>query len=306
MKAMNIIEENPKIGKLLLSFRKTNSLSNFLNKKRLKLDSDSQETTIKFIEDKKFCFFPFSNKNMTQNFLETYSQIMNNTKYKNHMIFFKETKKYFDPSFNLKLVKDVINYFSKVKSLLKNRFVFNIKDLNNLIKTFLINDLEFSVLTLLIDEYISNFLFTLKNENIYYLGLYTKYITSDFYIDVFNEMINRNIYFKFWYLQNKLFLEKIDISMPRINKRNNFFYNQTIENIDFDSMVDNIIFQKKEKKEIKKFNIIKSNIGKKRNVKVVYQEDSSQDNDNTNFIETKSSSHNENELIKSSDNIVQI
>ena len=93
MKAMNIIEENPKIGKLLLSFRKTNSLSNFLNKKRLKLDSDSQETTIKFIEDKKFCFFPFSNKSMTQNFLETYSQIMNNTKYKNHMIFLKEKKK---------------------------------------------------------------------------------------------------------------------------------------------------------------------------------------------------------------------
>ena len=75
---------------------------------------------------------------------------------------------------------------------------------------------------------------------------------------------------------------------------------QKIENIDFNSMIDNLIFPKKEKKEIKKFNIIKSNIGKKLNVVVVYQEESSQDN--TNYIEEKDSFSDEKE--QDSNNII--
>lgn len=303
MKTMDIIEENPKIEKLLLTFGKNNSLSNFLNKKRLKSDGDSQETTIKFIEDKKFCFFPFINKNMTQYFLETYFQILNNSQFKNNTYFLNEKKIYFDFTFNLKLVNDIINYFSKVKSRFKNANLFNLKDLKDLTKTFLINDIQFSILSLLIDEYISKFIFTFKKENIYYLGLYTKYITSDFYADVFNEILNKNIFFKFWYLQNKLFLENLDISVAKINKRNNSSDNQKIERIDFDLMVHDIIFPKREKKENKKFNVFKSNIGKKINVVVVYQEDLSQDN--TNYIEAKDFSHNGNEPIQS-DIIIQI
>ena len=66
-----------------------------------------------------------------------------------------------------------------------------------------------------------------------------------------------------------------------------------IDSIDFNSMIENLIDPIKEKKEIKKFNIIKSNIGKKLNVVVVYQEDSSQDN--TNYFEEKDSFNNEKE-----------
>ena len=58
-------------------------------------------------------------------------------------------------------------------------------------------------------------------------------------------------------------------------------------------MIENLIEPIKEKKEIKKFNIIKSNIWKKLNVVVVYQEDSSQDN--TNYFEEKDSFDNEKE-----------
>lgn len=299
---MNFFEENNKIEKILLSFDKNNSLPIFLNKKRFKLSSDSEENKRKLKEDKIFFNFPFFNKNMTEFFLETYSKIMNEPKFKNNKYFINEKKEYFDTTFNLKLVKNTINYFLKVKSSLRNVNFFNSKDLNDLIKTLLINETQFSILTLLIDEFIANFPFNLKKENLYYLGLYTKYISSDFYSEVFQKMQITNIFFKLWYFQYKQFLEKIDMNVIKINRRNNSFMNNTqkIENIDFNSMIDNLIFPKKEKKEIKKFNIIKSNIGKKLNVVVVYQEESSQDN--TNYIEEKDSFSDEKE--QDSNNII--
>lgn len=292
---MNIFEENTKFEKIFFSFEKNNALPIFLNKKRFKLNSDSEETTRKLKEDKIFFNFPFSNKNMTEFFLESYSKIMNEAKFKNNKYFFNEKKEYFDNTFNLKLVKTSINYFVKVKSSFRNLNFFNSKDLSYLIKTFLINETQFSILTLLIDEFIANFPFSLKKENIYYLGLYTKYISSDYYAEVFQKMLITNIFFKLWYLQYKQFLERIDINVTKINKRNNSFMNNIhkIDSIDFNSMIENLIEPIKEKKEIKKFNIIKSNIGKKLNVVVVYQEDSSQDN--TNYFEEKDSFDNEKE-----------
>ncbi len=292
---MNIFEENTKFEKFLLSYEKNNPLPIFLNKKRFKLSSDSEETTRKLKEDKIFFHFPFSNKNMTEFFLESYSKIMNEAKFKNNKYFFNEKKEYFDTTFNLKLVKTIINYFIKVKSSLRNVNLFNLKDLNHLIKIFLINETQFSILTLLLDEFIVTFPFSLKKENIYYLGLYTKYISSDFYAEVFQKMLITNIFFKLWYLQYKQFLEKININAKKISKRNNSFMNNIhkIDSIDFNSMIENLIDPIKEKKEIKKFNIIKSNIGKKLNVVVVYQEDSSQDN--TNYFEEKDSFNNEKE-----------
>ena len=147
---MNIFEENTKFEKFLLSYEKNNPLPIFLNKKRFKLSSDSEETTRKLKEDKIFFHFPFSNKNMTEFFLESYSKIMNEAKFKNNKYFFNEKKEYFDTTFNLKLVKTIINYFIKVKSSLRNVNLFNLKDLNHLIKIFLINETQFSILTLLI------------------------------------------------------------------------------------------------------------------------------------------------------------
>ena len=292
---MNIFEENTKFEKFLLSYEKNNPLPIFLNKKRFKLSSDSEETTRKLKEDKIFFHFPFSNKNMTEFFLESYSKIMNEAKFKNNKYFFNEKKEYFDTTFNLKLVKTIINYFIKVKSSLRNVNLFNLKDLNHLIKIFLINETQFSILTLLLDEFIVTFPFSLKKENIYYLGLYTKYISSDFYAEVFQKMLITNIFFKLWYLQYKQFLEKINVNAKKISKQNNSFMNNIhkIDSIDFNSMIENLIDPIKEKKEIKKFNIIKSNIGKKLNVVVVYQEDSSQDN--TNYFEEKDSFNNEKE-----------
>ena len=292
---MNIFEENTKFEKFLLSYEKNNPLPIFLNKKRFKLSSDSEETTRKLKEDKIFFNFPFSNKNMTEFFLESYSKIMNEAKFKNNKYFFNEKKEYFDTTFNLKLVKTIINYFIKVKSSLRNVNLFNLKDLNHLIKIFLINETQFSILTLLLDEFIVTFPFSLKKENIYYIGLYTKYISSDFYAEVFQKMLITNIFFKLWYLQYKQFLEKININAKKISKQNNSFMNNIhkIDSIDFNSMIENLIDPIKEKKEIKKFNIIKSNIGKKLNVVVVYQEDSSQDN--TNYFEEKDSFNNEKE-----------
>jgi hypothetical protein len=120
MKAMNIFEEKTKFEKFLLSYEKSKPLPFFLNKKRFKLSSDPEETTRKLKEDKIFFNFPFFNKNMTEFFLETYSKIMNEPKFKNNKYFINEKKEYFDTTFNLKLVKNSINYFLKVKSSLRN------------------------------------------------------------------------------------------------------------------------------------------------------------------------------------------
>ena len=68
---------------------------------------------------------------------------------------------------------------------------------------FQIDDTEFSILTLLIEDYISNYSIILDKETIYYLGLYSKYFSSVFYQDVLYKMINSNLFFKKWNLNYK-------------------------------------------------------------------------------------------------------
>ena len=115
-------------------------------------------------------------------------------------------------------------------------------------------------------------------------SLYSKYISSEFYQEVFCEMINSNLFFKKWYLQYKDFLQSRDLSLLRINKRNNSFKpnSQKFEMIDYNLMVNNLFKTSKEENDCKninnKNNILNSNIGKKIKVIIVYQEEKSEDN----------------------------
>ena len=114
-------------------------------------------------------------------------------------------------------------------------------------------------------------------------------------------MIKSNIFFKFWYLKYKPFLDSINTGVININKRiNNLMSkNHKIEKIDFDSMVNNIIYPKKEKNKNNKFMPINSDIGKEINVVIVYQEELSQSEDNNKCnIETRESSHKESESLQ--------
>ena len=294
------IEDYQNNGILLFSKGMNTSTIQFLNKKRSKYDIAYNEEKVKFKEDLNFFVFKPIFKNTIEIFMDNYTQIMNDNKLKNKEYFFQEKKEYFNTSFDLKLTNTIINYFSKIKSNLRNANFTSCKELIDLIKAFLINELQLSILTLLIDEYISKFPSNIQKENIYYLGLYTKYISSEFYFEVFNEMIKSNIFFKFWYLKYKPFLDSIDIGIININKRiNNLMSkNHKIEIIDFDSMVNNIIYPKKEKNKNNKFMPINSNIGKKINLVIVYQEESSQSEDNKSNIETRESSHKESESLQ--------
>ena len=294
------IEDYQNNGILLFSKGMNTSTIQFLNKKRSKYDVAYNEEKVKFKEDLNFFVFKPIFKNTIEIFMDNYTQIMNDNKLKNKEYFFQEKKEYFNTSFDLKLTNTIINYFSKIKSNLRNANFTSCKELIDLIKAFLINELQLSILTLLIDEYISKFPSNIQKENIYYLGLYTKYISSDLYAEVFNWMIKSNIFFKNWYLRHKQFLESIDTSVININNRINNLVNKnhTIEEIDFNSMVDNIIFSKKENKIINKFKPFNSNIGKKIHVEIVYQEESSQSQENLNSIETRESSHKESEALQ--------
>ena len=297
MEQIPTIENCQNICKLILSKDK-NTTFQFLNKKRSKLDVAFNEEKFKFIEDLNLLVFTPVYKIILEKFLDNYSRIINDPNLKNKKYIIQEQKEFFDTSFNLKLTNTIFNYFSKEKSKLRNANFFNCKDLIDLIKTYLINEFQFSILTLLIDKYISKD--NLSKEDIYYLGLYTKYISSDTYSEVFNWMIKSNIFFKNWYLRHKQFLESIDTSVININNRINNLVNKnhTIEEIDFNSMVDNIIFSKKENKIINKFKPFNSNIGKKMHVEIVYQEESSQSQENMNSIETRESSHKDSETLQ--------
>ena len=297
MEQIHTIENYQNNGILILSKDKNTSFQ-FLNKKRSKSDTAYNEEKFKFIEDLNLLVFTPVYKIILEKFLDNYFRIINDPNLKNKKYFNQEKKEFFDTSFNLKLTNTIFNYFSKEKSKLRNANFFNCKDLIDLIKTYLINEFQFSILTLLIDKYISKD--NLSKENIYYLGLYTKYISSDTYSEVFNWMIKSNIFFKNWYLRHKQFLESIDTSVININNRINNLVNKnhTIEEIDFNSMVDNIIFSKKENKIINKFKPFNSNIGKKIHVEIVYQEESSQSQENMNSIETRESSHKESEALQ--------
>ena len=268
----------------LLTNEKTKSLNHFLNKKRFKLDDDYREVKNKIVKYKISNYFMDNKKDKLDDFLETYELIINNLNNDNDGYFLKVKKYYFKNTFNLTLLKIIINYYSKMKPNLRNANIFNSKELICLIKTFQINDIEFSILTLLIEDYISSFSIKLEKETIYYLGLYSKYISSEFYQDVFYKMINSNLFFKKWYLQYKYFLQSRDLSLLRINERNNSFKpnSQKFEMIDYNLMVNNLFKTNKEENDCKninnKNNILNSNIGKKIKVIIVYQEEISQDN----------------------------
>ena len=262
MEQIHTIENYQNNGILILSKDKNTSFQ-FLNKKRSKSDTAYNEEKFKFIEDLNLLVFTPVYKIILEKFLDNYFRIINDPNLKNKKYFIQEKKEFFDTSFNLKLTNTIFNYFSKEKSKLRNANFFNCKDLIDLIKTYLINE-----------------------------------ISSDNYSEVFNWMIKSNIFFKNWYLRHKQFLESIDTSVININNRINNLVNKnhTIEEIDFNSMVDNIIFSKKENKIINKFKPF--NIGKKIHVEIVYQEESSQSQENLNSIETRESSHKESEALQ--------
>ena len=272
MTTISIVIENQKDENNYLIDNKSTSSIHLLNKKRYKSDDEYTETNSKFKKDKKISFFSFNKINKLDIFLSSFEKIIKD----NEEFFQKEKKRYIETNFNLNLVNSVINYFSIMKFYLRNINIFTSKELIGIIKTFCLNDFEFSLLTILIEEFLSRFLFIFDKENIYYLGLYSKYISTESYKDIFTEMINEDAYFKDWYYHYKEFLESLDLSLIKINKRNNHFTKreQKKELFDHNLMVDDIFEIKKEFQNKKIFTqkYISHNIGKKVNVVIVYQD----------------------------------
>jgi hypothetical protein len=271
MTTISIIIENP-IKEDNYSISDKSSIStHFLNKKRYKSDDDNIETTSEFKTNKKISFFTSNKNNKLEIFLRSYDRIIK----ENKNFFQKEESRYKEINFNQSLINYVIKYFSLMKFYLRKIYIFKEKELIDLIKTFHMNDLEFSVLTLLLEEFLSTSLYIFQKENIYYLGLYSKYISSDDYKDIFHKMINSDKYFNEWFLHYNQFLKARDLNIIRVNKRNNFFTKkeQKFETINYNLMAENI-FQLKKENENKIFckNYISHNIGKKVNVVVVYQD----------------------------------
>ena len=271
MTTISIIIENP-IKEDNYSISDKSSIStHFLNKKRYKSDDDNIETTSEFKTNKKISFFTSNKNNKLEIFLSNYDRIIK----ENKDFFQKEESRYKEINFNQSLINYVIKYFSLMKFYLRKIYIFKEKELIDLIKTFHMNALEFSVLTLLLEEFLSTSLYIFEKENIYYLGLYSKYISSDDYTDIFQKMINTDKYFNEWFLHYNVFLKARDLNVIRVNKRNNFFTKkeQKFETINYNLMAENI-FQLKKENENKIFckNYISHNIGKKVNVVVVYQD----------------------------------
>lgn len=295
MKAINLTEEKPNKSQLLSLNGKDGFSFRFLNKKRLNFLDNYEETIFKLKDERPNFFIALKTKNISPNFLEAFTQLANDPKKSFNRYYLKAKKRYFNSTFNLKLIHIIINYFSAEESNLRNADITNSKDLIKIVKTFLMNELEFSIFTLLINKYISNYFNKLEKDCIFYLGFYTKYISSLSYKDVFQEMLNTNLNLHIWYLQNKEFLENIDTSLLKINKGNKVFqsYNYNYGIIDFNSMTDDIFSPKKEQKKDDNNNELNSNIGKKVNLVIVYQEELSQDN--TNYIDNSEASRDEKE-----------
>ena len=286
MKTKFSIEDNVKSEKTINKKEKESFSIQFLNKKRNKLDDEKTEDNIIFKNDIKNKIFLINKRNKLDIFLDTFKKIKNEMLFNKDNYFLKEKKPYFKNILNLKLINLIINYFENLKIHLIDKNIFNLKDLIELIKVFLINEFQFSILTILMDEYILSFSNKLEKESFYYLGLYTKYISSSAFLKIFNEMLIINTAFKVWFIQYKSFLENINIDLKKINIRNKSFLPKSpkIEIINYNSMVENIIKLSNEKKEknnkliITKEkhtnnNLIKSNIGKKLNVIIVYKEE---------------------------------
>ncbi len=271
MTTISIVIDNPIKDDNYSISDKSSISTNFLNKKRFKSNDENIETTFDFKTNKKISFFTSNKNNKLEIFLSNYDRIIK----ENKDFFQKEESRYKEINFNQSLINYVIKYFSLMKFYLRKIYIFKEKELIDLIKTFHMNDLEFSALTLLLEEFLSTSLYIFQKENIYYLGLYSKYISSDDYKDIFQKMINSDKYFKEWFLNYNEFLKARDLNIIRVNKRNNFFTKkeQKFETINYNLMAENI-FQLKKENENKIFckNYISHNIGKKVDVVVVYQD----------------------------------
>ena len=271
MTTISIVIDNPIKDDNYSISDKSSISTNFLNKKRYKSNDENIETTSDFKTNKKISFFTSNKNNKLEIFLSNYDRIIK----ENKDFFQKEESRYKEINFNQSLINYVIKYFSLMKFYLRKIYIFKEKELIDLIKTFHMNDLEFSALTLLLEEFLSTSLYIFEKENIYYLGLYSKYISSDDYTDIFQKMINTDKYFNEWFLHYNVFLKARDLNVIRVNKRNNFFSKkeQKFETINYNLMAENI-FQLKKENENKIFckNYISHNIGKKVNVVVVYQD----------------------------------
>ena len=271
MTTISIVIDNPIKDDNYSISDKSSISTNFLNKKRYKSNDENIETTFDFKTNKKISFFTSNKNNKLEIFLSNYDRIIK----ENKDFFQKEESRYKEINFNQSLINYVIKYFSLMKFYLRKIYIFKEKELIDLIKTFHMNDLEFSALTLLLEEFLSTSLYIFQKENIYYLGLYSKYISSDDYTDIFQKMINTDKYFNEWFLHYNVFLKARDLNVIRVNKRNNFFTKkeQKFETINYNLMAENI-FQLKKENENKIFckNYISHNIGKKVNVVVVYQD----------------------------------
>lgn len=295
---MDFFEKKDKNEVLFLSNGKNSSSQNFLNKKRFRMDKGKKDIKIQSKQNEKKYSFNLKNPYTSQNFLDKFTQILNFSKVNFRNYFLNERNKFFNSTFNLKLINNIINYFSKEESSLRNVNIFNYQDLIDIIKTFLINEFEFSIFTFLINKFIFIFPNILGKESIQYLGLYTKYISCSEFTCIFHDLIYFDESFRKFFLQYKDFLIKLDINFTKINKGSDVFmsYNHNLDMLDFNSMIDNL-FSSKEEKESENNNnkIINPSIGKKMNVVIVYREESTQEN--TNYIETGDSSHNENEVL---------
>ena len=271
MTTISIVIENPKNENDDLINDKNTLSTHFLNKKRYKSDDECIETISNINKNKRISFFAFNRINKLELFLSNFEKIFKD----NEEFFQREEKRFMETNFNLGLINSVFNYFSIMKVYLINVGIFNSKELIDLIKTFYLNDLEFSVLTILLEEFLSNFSYSFEKENLYYLGLYSKHITSDTYKDIFYNMINTNIYFKDWFLHYKKFLQTRDLNLIKVNKRSNYFTKkeQKFEIVDYNLMVNDIFELKKEVKDtifFKKY--IGHNVGKKVKVTIVYDD----------------------------------
>jgi len=217
-------------------------------------------------------------------FLSNYSQLIINMK-KNDKIFSNyfstQEKYYFNSILNLDLVKIILAYINKISNLQENKKICNLNLLIQLTQIFLMNENDIATLTLLIDQYLffhNANLYT--DENLFYLGLYTKYITSNEFYYIFNEMLKINISFKNWYTLNKNLLDIFDIDIQKVNQRYTLFKQsqKQVKFIDYNLMIKDIIdpisFKYNEKKQQYNTSVVKSNsnIGKIIDVIIVYTE----------------------------------
>jgi hypothetical protein len=201
--------------------------------------------------------------------------------------FSTQEKYYFNSILNLDLVKIIFSYINKISNFQKNNKKLNLNLFIQLTQIFLMNENDIAALTLLIEQYLffhNPNLYT--DESLFYLGLYTKYITSNEFYYIFNEMLKINVSFKNWYTLNKNLLDIFDIDIQKVNQRYTLFKQsqKQVKFIDYNLMIKDIIdpisFKHNEKKQNTN-SIVKSNsnIGKIIDVIIVYTE--GPDNDNS-------------------------